>query len=170
MIMNATVKDNILFGLQPGNDQKLEASYTKAIAAAALETDLHLLPAGDKTEIGEKGITLSGGQKARVALARAVLASQPGGLVLLDDPLSAVDAQVGAHMFEKCIVEELAGTTRLLITNQLHFLNHAAVSNIVVMEKGCIVEQGRFDTLRANSESHFSKMLKSAGGAHGPEK
>merc|ERR1719161_2633547 len=125
MIMNATVKDNILFGLQPGNDQKLEASYTKAIAAAALETDLHLLPAGDQTEIGEKGITLSGGQKARVALARAVLGSVPGGLVLLDDPLAAVDAHVGTHLFEKCIVGALDGTTRLLVTNQLYFLSHS---------------------------------------------
>merc|ERR1719487_2468526 len=112
--MNASVKENVVFGWEAESWEKSEAWYKQALAAAALETDLELLPAGDKTEIGEKGITLSGGQKARVALARAVLASKGGGLVLLDDPLSAVDAQVGAHLFEKCIVGALAGTTRLL--------------------------------------------------------
>jgi ABC-type multidrug transport system fused ATPase/permease subunit len=140
-------------------------AYQEAIEAAALGPDLQVLPAGDQTEIGEKGITLSGGQKARVALARAVVASKPGGLVLLDDPLAAVDAHVGAHMFEKCIVNALAGTTRLLVTNQLHFLRHADVANIVVMADGCIVEQGTFQALEANPESHLSNMLASLGGA-----
>lgn len=90
--------------------------------------------------------------------------------MLLDDPLSAVDAHVGKHIFEKCIVEELAGTTRLLVTNQLHFLNHPAVSNIVVLAKGCIAEQGTFKTLQANPESQFAQMLKSVGGNHEVEK
>lgn len=76
-----------------------------------------MLPAGDGSEIGEKGINLSGGQKHRVALARAVYAA--ADVLLLDDPLSAVDAHVGRALFEGCICGTLAGTTRLLVTHQL---------------------------------------------------
>lgn len=78
---------------------------------------LQMLPAGDQSEIGEKGINLSGGQKHRVALARAVYAD--ADLYLLDDPLSAVDVHVGRHLFERCIWRKLAGKTRLLVTHQL---------------------------------------------------
>ena len=101
-IMNETVRENILFG-HTGNID--EERYQLALKVCSLSHDLKLLPHGDKTEIGEKGITLSGGQKARVALARAVY--HDADIYLLDDPLAAVDAHVGKDLFNKCIVDEL---------------------------------------------------------------
>ena len=92
-IMNATLKDNILFGNQFDPDL-----YQRVVSACELLTDIALLPAGDETEIGEKGINLSGGQKQRVSLARAVYSR--ADLYLFDDPLSAVDAHVGKSIFE----------------------------------------------------------------------
>eukprot|EP00927_Polykrikos_kofoidii_P068563 TRINITY_DN6390_c0_g1_i3.p1 TRINITY_DN6390_c0_g1~~TRINITY_DN6390_c0_g1_i3.p1 ORF type:complete len:1314 (-),score=172.02 TRINITY_DN6390_c0_g1_i3:281-4147(-) len=162
LIINASVRDNILFGADlAGTEEEIQTAYLSAVEAAALEQDLLILPAGDATEIGEKGVNLSGGQKARIALARAVFAAKPGGLVLLDDPISAVDAHVGAHIFNKCIVEMLGGSTRLLVTNQLQFLSHEAVSQIIVMEDGRCVEQGTFRTLSMNEGGRLTKMLTS---------
>ena len=79
--------------------------------------------AGDETEIGEKGVNLSGGQRQRVALARACYAQ--ADVVLLDDPLSAVDAHVGRHLLDSCIGGLLAKATRVLVTHQLHALTAA---------------------------------------------
>ena len=95
-IQNATLKDNVLFG-RPLNSKR----YAKTIHACALQTDLDILPGGDLTEIGEKGINLSGGQKQRVSLARSVYFD--ADIYLLDDPLSAVDSHVGKHIFDKVI-------------------------------------------------------------------
>lgn len=95
-IQNATLKNNILFGC-PLDQEK----YERILDACALRTDLNILPAGDSTEIGEKGINLSGGQKQRVSLSRAVY--NDADIYLLDDPLSAVDAHVGKHIFEQVI-------------------------------------------------------------------
>ena len=103
--------------------KKLYMSFLLAmqvIEACALERDIAQLPQGDLTEIGERGINLSGGQKARVGLARAAYADVP--LVLLDDPLSAVDPAVGRHLFEKCIVGLMGGRARVLVTHQLQYL------------------------------------------------
>ena len=100
--MNETVRQNILFGHTSPID---EERYQLALSVCSLSHDMKLLPHGDQTEIGEKGITLSGGQKARVALARAVY--HDADLYLLDDPLAAVDAHVGKDLFNKCIVDEL---------------------------------------------------------------
>ena len=91
------LRDNVVFG-QPWD----EAKYRSVVRNCCLEADLAVLPGGDQCEIGEKGINLSGGQKARVALARAAYAD--ADLYLLDDPLSAVDAHVGKALFEKCIL------------------------------------------------------------------
>lgn len=88
-----------------------------SLPASLIHLLLQILPAGDASEIGEKGINLSGGQKHRVALARAVYAA--ADVYLLDDPLSAVDVHVGRHIFEDCICGELAGKTRLLVTHQV---------------------------------------------------
>ncbi|KAF8057290.1 Abcc2 [Scenedesmus sp. PABB004] len=111
-IQNATLRANVLMGL-PFDEDRYEAT----LDAAALRADLEVLPAGDASEIGEKGINLSGGQKHRVALARALYAG--ADVCLLDDPLSAVDAHVGRHLFEGAICGALRGATRLLVTHQL---------------------------------------------------
>ncbi len=95
-IQNATLKDNILFGREFNSKH-----YHEIIETCALATDLNILPAGDRTEIGEKGINLSGGQKQRISLARAVY--NESDIFLLDDPLSAVDAHVGKHIFDNVV-------------------------------------------------------------------
>ena len=95
-IQNATIENNILMGCPMDRSR-----YTSVIKSCALVPDLEMLPAGDQTEIGEKGITVSGGQKHRVALARACFADSD--VYLLDDPLSAVDAHVGRHLFDKYV-------------------------------------------------------------------
>lgn len=95
-IQHATLKDNILFG------KMLDKSlYEKVIDSCELNTDLKSLPAGDKTEIGDKGLNLSGGQKQRISLARAAYSNSD--IYLFDDPLSAVDFHVGTQIFEKLI-------------------------------------------------------------------
>ncbi|KAJ3050077.1 hypothetical protein HK097_008934 [Rhizophlyctis rosea] len=156
-IQNATLKENILFGA-PYDEKK----YERVIRECALERDLELLPAGDETEIGEKGVNLSGGQKQRVNLARAVYFG--GDVVLMDDPLSAVDAHVGRYLFETCIRGTLKSTTRLLVTHQLHFLPQ--VDNILVMKDGRIVEQGTYAELMANGAG-LAELMKEFGGAGG---
>merc|ERR1712185_199298 len=115
--MNATVRQNILFG-----DELDQERYDKVLAACALNADIAALPNADLTEVGERGITLSGGQKQRIAIARAAYAR--ADVVLLDDPLSAMDAHVGARVFDQCFVDLLGGTTRLFCTNQLHLAPH----------------------------------------------
>lgn len=168
MILNATMRDNVLFGLDWD-----EEKYWKAVEASALAQDLLLLPAADMTEIGEKGLTLSGGQKARVALARAVYSAlavpDPAqALVLLDDPLSAVDAHVGSHLWEQCISGVLSKTTRILVTNQLQFLSDPAVSQIFVMERGEVAEMGPYSEL-VGIDGRFSRMLATLeGGGESP--
>lgn len=119
--------------------------YQKVVEACALLPDLKILPGGDQTEIGEKGINLSGGQKQRVALARAVYSR--ADIYLLDDPLSAVDAHVGKHIFDKVIgpFGLLAGKTRLLITHSLSFLPQT--NNICVLTNGEISESGLYSQL-----------------------
>ncbi|XP_026679570.1 multidrug resistance-associated protein 1, partial [Diaphorina citri] len=95
-IQNATLRDNIVFG-----KTHVPRRYNKVIDACALTPDFEMLPAGDSTEIGEKGINLSGGQKQRVSLARAVY--NDADMYFLDDPLSAVDSHVGKHIFDNVI-------------------------------------------------------------------
>ncbi|SCU68299.1 multidrug resistance protein A [Trypanosoma equiperdum] len=128
-IMNATLRDNILF-FTPENEERLH----KAVRVCQLEADLQQLPAGMETEIGEKGINLSGGQKARVSLARAVYADRD--FYILDDPLSALDAHVGELIVRDLILGHLACKTRVLATHQLHVLPHADF--VVAMEDGTV--------------------------------
>ncbi|KAI9034703.1 P-loop containing nucleoside triphosphate hydrolase protein [Hyaloraphidium curvatum] len=155
-IQNATVRDNVRFGL-PFDERK----YARAVKAAALERDLQILPDGDLTEIGERGITLSGGQKARVSIARAVYADTD--VVLLDDPLSAVDANVGRHLFEKCILEALAGKTRVLATHQIHVLPRC--DRVVCIDGGRIVQQGTYAELMAERGGYLERLMVEFGGA-----
>ncbi|XP_039213001.1 canalicular multispecific organic anion transporter 1 isoform X2 [Crotalus tigris] len=154
-IQNATLKDNILFG-----SPLYEARYQQVLEACALLPDLQLLPGGDLTEIGEKGINLSGGQKQRVSLARAVYNN--ADTYLLDDPLSAVDSHVGRHIFDKVLGPEglLQNKTRILVTHNLSFL--AQVDDIVVLEAGSVTERGSYNTLLANSGS-FAQLLNTYG-------
>lgn len=99
-LFEGSVKSNILF-----SEEYDEKRYSEVIKAAGLERDFELFEFGDKTIVGERGISLSGGQKARVSLARAVY--KKADIYLLDDPLSAVDTLVGKHIFEECIVKFL---------------------------------------------------------------
>uniref|UniRef100_A0A674MHW2 Cystic fibrosis transmembrane conductance regulator n=1 Tax=Takifugu rubripes TaxID=31033 RepID=A0A674MHW2_TAKRU len=121
-----TIRSNILFGKEM-DPQK----YERVLKACALKRDLQLLPEGDLTLIGDRGATLSGGQKARVNLARAVY--RDADIYLLDDPLSAVDAEVGRHLFEECICGVLKNKRRILVTHQLQYLK-AADQILVLME------------------------------------
>ncbi|XP_029387254.1 multidrug resistance-associated protein 7 isoform X3 [Mus pahari] len=132
-IQCATIRDNILFGKT--FDAQL---YREVVEACALNDDLSILPAGDQTEVGEKGVTLSGGQRARIALARAVY--QEKALYLLDDPLAAVDADVANHLLHRCILGVLSHTTRLLCTHRTEYLERADV--VLLMEAGQLVRTG----------------------------
>ncbi|XP_054838697.1 ATP-binding cassette sub-family C member 2 isoform X2 [Eublepharis macularius] len=154
-IQNATLKDNILFG-SPLD----EVRYQEVLKACALLPDLQLLPGGDLTEIGEKGINLSGGQKQRVSLARAVYNN--ADVYLLDDPLSAVDSHVGRHIFDKVLGPDglLQHKTRILVTHSLNFL--AQVDDIVMLVAGAVSEQGSYSTLLANG-GEFAQLLSTYG-------
>uniref|UniRef100_A0A672ZE54 ATP-binding cassette, sub-family C (CFTR/MRP), member 10 n=1 Tax=Sphaeramia orbicularis TaxID=375764 RepID=A0A672ZE54_9TELE len=133
-IQHASVRDNILFGKDYD-----PTFYQAVIEACALLDDLNVLPNGDKTEVGENGVTLSGGQKARLALARAVYMDKD--IYLLDDPLAAVDTDVAEHLMQKCIMELLKEKTRILCTHRIEFVNKADM--VVLMENGTIIRTGR---------------------------
>ncbi|KAF9976186.1 hypothetical protein BGZ75_000310, partial [Mortierella antarctica] len=151
-IINATLQDNILFG--KAFDQEL---YDRIIYASGLRPDLEMLPAGDQTEIGEKGINLSGGQKQRVSLARA--AYQDADVYLLDDPLSAVDAHVDRHLWENLIGPNglLKHKTRVLVTHGIHHLEH--VDQIIVFKEGLVSETGEYEQLM-KARGAFYKLIK----------
>ncbi|XP_049501524.1 ATP-binding cassette sub-family C member 2 [Panthera uncia] len=153
-IQNGTLKDNILFGSELD-----EKKYQQVLEACALLPDLEVLPGGDLAEIGEKGINLSGGQKQRISLARATY--QNSDIYVLDDPLSAVDAHVGKHIFNKVLGPNglLKGKTRLLITHSIRFLPQ--VDEIVVLGNGTILEKGSYSTLLAK-KGLFAKILKTS--------
>uniref|UniRef100_A0A673CN78 ATP-binding cassette, sub-family C (CFTR/MRP), member 3 n=1 Tax=Sphaeramia orbicularis TaxID=375764 RepID=A0A673CN78_9TELE len=151
-IQNATLRDNILFG-KPFNEQK----YRCVLEACALTPDLEVLPGGDMTEIGEKGINLSGGQRQRVSLARALYSDAE--VYLLDDPLSAVDAHVSKHIFDNLIGPEgaLKGKTRILVTHGISFLPQ--VDNIMVLVEGRVSEMGSYQELLKQNGA-FAEFLR----------
>lgn len=150
-MQNATLKNNILFG-KPYDENR----YQEIIDACALRPDLDILPGGDETEIGEKGINLSGGQKQRVSLARAVYSRSD--LLLLDDPLSAVDAHVGKHIFQNVIGPEgiLKKETRVLVTHGIGYLPQ--VDDIIVLKGGKVTEQGTYQEL-LQKKGAFAEFL-----------
>ncbi|GMF43781.1 unnamed protein product [Phytophthora fragariaefolia] len=139
-IQNATVRDNITFGLPFDADK-----YEEAVRVSSLKKDLRILTAGDRTEIGEKGINLSGGQRTRVAIARAVY--QDADIYLLDDILSAVDSHVGADIFNECIKKTLKDKLVVLVTHSLSFVNQC--DQIAVIADGRIAEHGSYKKLMA---------------------
>ncbi|KAL5011002.1 hypothetical protein ScPMuIL_013307 [Solemya velum] len=151
-IQNETIQENILFMSEMEQDR-----YNQIVEGCALNPDLEMLPGGDLTEIGEKGINLSGGQKQRVSLARAVYFD--ADIYLLDDPLSAVDSHVGKHIFEKVIGSRglLKNKTRILVTHGLQWLPH--VDQIIVITNGQISETGSFEQLLSH-DGAFAQLLK----------
>uniref|UniRef100_A0A2K6UXV0 Multidrug resistance-associated protein 1 n=1 Tax=Saimiri boliviensis boliviensis TaxID=39432 RepID=A0A2K6UXV0_SAIBB len=156
-IQNDSLRENILFGCQ------LEEQYYKSvIQACALLPDLEILPSGDRTEIGEKGVNLSGGQKQRVSLARAVYCNSD--VYLFDDPLSAVDAHVGKHIFENVIGPKgmLKNKTRILVTHGVSYLPQVDV--IIVMSGGKISEMGSYQELLAR-DGAFAEFLRTYASA-----
>jgi ATP-binding cassette, subfamily C (CFTR/MRP), member 1 len=150
-IQNATVRDNIIFG-KPFDP----VWYERVIEACALRQDLEMLPNGDMTEIGERGITVSGGQKQRLNIARAIYFN--ADIVIMDDPLSAVDAHVGRHIFDNAMAGLLKDKCQVLATHQLHVLHRC--DRIIWMKDGKIATVDTFQNLMATSEE-FQHLLSS---------
>nr|KAJ3419613.1 Multidrug resistance-associated protein 1 [Polyrhizophydium stewartii] len=150
-IMSGTIEENIVFG-----DDSVRARIPDAVTAACLDHDLEMLSNGLGTQIGEKGINLSGGQKARVALARAI--ARDADIYLLDDPIAALDAHVGKKVFDDAICGVLRGKTVILVTHQLHLL--PKVDMVVVINEGRVVETGAFRELMARDGGSLFKIMK----------
>lgn len=159
-IMNATVKENIIFGHRYDSN-----FYEKTVKACALLDDFLQLPDGDETVVGERGISLSGGQKARVALARAVYAR--ADIYLLDDCLSAVDSHVGRHLIQNVLGPNglLGSKCRILATNAISVLTDA--DYIVQLKNGEIAERGTFRQLMA-MKGGIAELIRSVGQDSGP--
>ncbi|KAJ3258831.1 hypothetical protein HK103_003213 [Boothiomyces macroporosus] len=150
-ILTGSVEKNILFNAERNNER-----LNMVVKMCGLERDLSVLSDGLKTEIGENGVNLSGGQKARVALARSIYSN--ADIYLLDDPLAALDAHVGKYVFKNAIQGMLKDKTVLLVTHQLQYLNQ--LDHILVMENGEIVESGSFNDL-VNKKGKLTQMIES---------
>ncbi|KAH1014558.1 hypothetical protein HUJ05_012411 [Dendroctonus ponderosae] len=148
-IVKGSVRQNILFG-QPMDKPR----YNTVVRKCALERDFQLLPHGDKTVVGDRGISLSGGQRARINLARAVY--KKADIYLLDDPLSAVDTHVGKALFDQCITRFLRDKTVVLVTHQLQYLKD--VDHIVLLDDGFLKAEGTYKELRS-SGLDFTNLL-----------
>lgn len=148
-VQTSTIQDNILFG-RPLDIHQLQ----KAIQTTSFDSDLETFPHGMATQMSEKGNNLSGGQKARLALSRAVYSD--ADIYLFDDVLAALDPRVGRNVFNNCIRHALQGKTRVLVTHQLQYLNQ--VDHIIVVSNGTVVEQGSFDDLVARN-SELTRLL-----------
>lgn len=146
-IFEGSVRSNIVF-VEEFDRQR----YNTVVELCALDRDFKLLPKGDNTIVGEQGSSLSGGQKARVNLARAIY--KVADIYLLDDPLSAVDTNVGKHIFEKCIEEFLVNKICVLVTHQLQYLT--SVQHVVLLNMGKVVAQGSFRTLQKSNKELFT--------------
>ena len=150
-IMSASVRDNIIFG-SDFNPEK----YNECISKCNLEKDFKSFLDGDRTIVGDRGVNLSGGQKARIGLARALY--RDTDILLLDDPLSAVDPAVGRHLFyraigDTCITKK---KTIILVTHQIQFLDAPFVDQILLMEDGKILSSGRYSDLSQSNPEAIS--------------
>ena len=152
-IQNTTVRENILFGKDYHRKW-----YDEVVDACALRADLDMLPHSDQTEIGERGITVSGGQKARLNIARAIYFNSD--MVIMDDPLSAVDAHVGRHIFDNAICGLLKDKCRILATHQLHVLYRC--DRIIWLEDGQVKANDTFDNLMRDNEGFQTMMASTA--------
>ncbi|PSN42283.1 Multidrug resistance-associated protein 4 [Blattella germanica] len=148
-VFASTIRQNIVFG-RPFD----RARYKRVVKVCALERDFKQFPHGDLTLVGERGSSLSGGQKARINLARAVY--NDADVYLLDDPLSAVDTHVGKHLFNECICSYLEYKTRILVTHQLQYLHDA--DWIVILNDGKVEVQGTFGDLMG-SQFDYAQLL-----------
>ncbi|XP_040858978.1 multidrug resistance-associated protein 5 isoform X2 [Ochotona curzoniae] len=137
-ILNATLRDNILFGKEFDEER-----YNSVLNSCCLRPDLAILPNSDLTEIGERGANLSGGQRQRISLARALYSDR--SIYILDDPLSALDAHVGNHIFNSAIRKHLKSKTVLFVTHQLQYL--VDCDEVIFMKEGCITERGTHEEL-----------------------
>ncbi|XP_067903704.1 ATP-binding cassette sub-family C member 5-like [Heterodontus francisci] len=144
-LLNISLRDNILFG-----KNYEEERYNNVLEACCLYPDIENLPCRDMTEVGERGANLSGGQRQRISLARALYSDR--NTFLLDDPLSAVDAHVGAHMFTNAIKSGMKGKTVLFVTHQLQYL--VDCDEVLFMRDGCIAEQGTHEELMTLNEDY----------------
>uniref|UniRef100_A0A672I7I8 ATP-binding cassette sub-family C member 5 n=1 Tax=Salarias fasciatus TaxID=181472 RepID=A0A672I7I8_SALFA len=159
-ILNDSLKENILFGNSYDPNK-----YSAVLDACCLLPDIAELPYGDMTEIGERGTNLSGGQRQRVSMARALYSERP--ILLLDDPLSAVDACVGAHVFSKAIKGAAKGKTVLFVTHQLQYLPQC--DDVILMKDGQIAEHGTHAQLMCKERDYatlFSSMQQEVGRGH----
>ena len=152
-VFSGTVQDNILFG-QPLDIHR----YNRAIEACTLLKDIQAFPNGHMTLIGERGIMLSGGQRARIGLARAVYSD--ANIYLLDDPLSAVDAQVGKHIFERCLKGALSEKLRLVVTHSMQYLENAE-SIVLINEGSILLNKGNYQDL-----TKFESVVLAIGKRH----
>ncbi|KAL4450427.1 hypothetical protein ABPG74_019325 [Tetrahymena malaccensis] len=148
-IFSSSIKENIIFGLD--YDDQL---YKQVLEACCLNEDLQQFDNGDLTEIGERGINLSGGQKARISLARAIYSQSD--IILLDDPLSAVDSKVAKQIIEKAILKTLKGKTILMVTHHVHFAQRA--DKILIMKEGEIYKQGIYAELQHHFNETFNDL------------
>jgi len=140
-IQNTTLRNNIIFG------QNIDyIRYEETMASCQLEQDLDALQAGDQTEIGERGINLSGGQRARIGLARALYSDRD--IYLLDDPFSALDPQVRNTIFSEVLVGKLHDRTRIVATHAMDLVQSCPEAKIIVLDSGRIVSQGTFDEVK----------------------
>lgn len=148
-VFSGTIRDNILFG------KPLETkTYENVLDACALKADLKMFPKGDLSLIGERGISLSSGQQARVSLARAVYAE--ADIYLLDDTLSAIDSKTGQQIFQNCFSGILADRLRILVTHQVQYLKIA--DHILVLDNGAIISEGTYSQL-SKTDPFFSKLV-----------
>lgn len=148
-VFAATVRQNILFGLDYDKNR-----YNEVVKVCALEKDFQQFSNGDMTIVGDRGASLSGGQKARINLARAVY--KDADIYLLDDPLSAVDIHVAKHLYKNCINGYLRNKTRILVTHQVYILRDS--SNVGIMNNGYLEATGSADAL-SKSDIHYAKLL-----------
>ncbi|CAG2104061.1 unnamed protein product, partial [Medioppia subpectinata] len=167
---NTSVRNNILFGTEYNKYQ-----YKRVVEVCALERDFEIFPFGDKTLVGERGVQLSGGQKARITLASAYSSMQVvrnlvitsvilairtalyrnSDIVLMDDPLSAVDTSVAEHIFDKCIVDYLCDKIRILVTHQIQFIRKAT-QILVLNDEGKCLGLGSYDELQSRGLDFMS--------------
>lgn len=165
-IQNATVRDNIIFG-SPYDKER----FDEVVRVCSLKADIDILPGGELTEIGERGITLSGGQKARINLARSVYKEKD--IFLFDDVLSAVDSRVGKHIMDECLLGRLKDKTRILATHQLSLIEKASV--VIVLGVDGSFEAGKLEDLKRSNKTlinllHFSSQKSPSKEANTSEK